>query len=386
MSATSIGGGAWLPANQAMPMFGPVGISSADTALMDADQEEVQIIGHVVLAGGSGSKTFGTSSKIGWLPGASITFQATATLRVGLKKASVIDAANGPPARATIGTAAFNVYKDLTGGTDTITSTTWRTDTMSTNDGANVTVNHGDLVAICFCLSITANAQSVKVRGHSTTNTTSRPTVTLVTSGPTYAAQAVAPNIIITFDDGSFGWIDGSLVYSASSIGTNIGNGVIYANVTTLPVPVTIDAVAVMVTEAGTTNFDVGLWSDPNGTPTAMTNGTVSVDPQQLGSASHRIIMVTLPTAQAIAANTAFAYGAKQNSATNIAVGSIDFDATTDMQADGLDSSCFAATSTGGAAFSTLNSGKRRMMAWFRVMKFDNGASMGGGGCRVIGS
>ena len=59
-----------------------------------------------------------------WLPGASTTFNAVSTLRVGIKQASSVSTSAGPPARATTGAAAFDVHKDLVGGTDTITSTT----------------------------------------------------------------------------------------------------------------------------------------------------------------------------------------------------------------------------------------------------------------------
>src|SRR4030095_1310880 len=133
------GAGPWIPA-MSTGLWGGTSINNLlgnDSCLLDADEEEVQFIGRVTIDGG-GAKTFGTSgSQISWLPGASITFAANSTVRVGIKNS--VDAGNGPPARATIGAAAFNVYDDLVGGTDTITSTTWRNDAMSAGTPFTIT-------------------------------------------------------------------------------------------------------------------------------------------------------------------------------------------------------------------------------------------------------
>src|SRR6185436_11162904 len=130
------------------------------------------------------------------------------TLTIGLKK-TTIDLVNGPAARATLAVAGFDVYKQLVGGTDTITSTTWRSDVMAA--GTNTDCTHGDLICIAFHLDKPgAGAQSVKVRSASLIMHT--PTATIVTSGPTYSASPNCPNLIITFSDGTIGWIDGSVV------------------------------------------------------------------------------------------------------------------------------------------------------------------------------
>lgn len=392
MALTRIGGGMWVPstyfslqgnavASASVPMFGP-----SDACLVDADQEEAQFIGRVVLPAGTGSKTFGTSgSGISWLPGASITFQATATLRVGIKKSSVVDAANGPPARATIGSAAFNVWKDLTGGTDTITSTTWRTDSMANTDGANVTVSHGDLIAVCFLMSITSSAQSVKVRGAQLTSLNNFPATTLVTSGPTYAAQLENPNVVLTFDDGTIGWLDGTFLFSTAGGSEAPGNGNIYANILQLPFDCAVDAIALPITEAGTTNFDVGLWSTPAGTPTAMTNGTLNVDPQILGSSAVRVGYFTLPAEVSLSKNTAYAAGLKQNSATGITIYWNDVAAAAQHQANGLDSNTYAAKSSAGASFSAQNSSLRRMVCFVRISSIDVTAAGGAHASTFVG-
>ena len=110
-----VGSGLWLPS---FPegTIGDQNIGLSNITL-DADEEECQVIGRVV-TDDHGSHTFGTSgSSIGWFPNV-VTFQASATLTIGIKSAAAISTTTGPPARATIGAGAFNIFKALIGGTD----------------------------------------------------------------------------------------------------------------------------------------------------------------------------------------------------------------------------------------------------------------------------
>jgi hypothetical protein len=367
MAYTRIPGGVWLPT---LPQsWGTVTqyVTVSDSLTLDADEEEAQLFGRVYLAAGSGSKTFGTGgSKIGWLPGASITFAANSTLRVGIKKASTIDIANGPAARATIGAAAFDVYDDLVGGTDTITATTWREDTMSA--GTPFAVSHGDLVSICFHLDTTSGTPSVKVRANTFTQA-SFPVSTLVTSGPTYSV-ANSPIAVITFDDGTIGWLEGAFVHSGVS-SEAIGNTNLYGNIIRLPFAAKVDAIATLMVSAGTTDWDFGFYSTPLGTPAAMSGGVVAVDPQVTGST--RSFVMPLASEITLAPGTDYALAVKQNSATGLTVLTHDVDNVAHFQANGLDSTCYAAKSTAGASFSAQNSSKRRSAVFFRVSQIDTG-------------
>ena len=362
----SVPGGIWVPTlvENWGNTTGPATPSQGST--LANDQEEYQIFGRVYLAGGSGSKTFGTSgSSISWMAGTSIAFIAVASLRVGVKS-TTIDLANGPPARATIGAAAFDVYKDLTGGTDTITSSTWRTDAMST--GTPFTVNHGDLICISLLLSVTSGTQVIKVAGTGG-GQMMFPTNTVVTAGPTYGTNSVVPNLILTFDDATIGWLDGSFVNSVNG-SESIGNTNLYGNIFRLPFQCKVDAIATAFASAGTTNWDFGLYSDPLGTPAAMTNGVISVDPQAVGNGT-RWAAMPLPAEVTLTANTDYAIAIKQNSATAITTIWYDVSDAAHFQANGLDSTCYAAKSTAGAAFSQQNSGKRRGAYWLRLSQIN---------------
>lgn len=385
MALVRLPGGIWVPTiHQGL---GATGMGTATDITLDADEEEVQIIGRVCLAGGSGSKPFGTAgSAVAWLPGASITFAddgaSDPTLRVGVKQASSVDAANGPAARATIGAAAFDVYDDLVGGTDTITSTTWREDAMSA--GTGFTVSQGDLIAVCFHLDKPgAGAQSVKVRGAAGSQaSTGFPSVTLVTSGPTYTTQNVHANIVLKFNDGTLGWVDPCDVFSAVTAVT-VGNGNIYANYVRLPFDCKVDAVGAILNpgSGNTTNFDFGLWSDPS---TPMTNGTISVDPQIVGVAAQRPFFMPLPAEVSLSKNTDYALGVKQNGATAVSLAYYDVGAAGHLQPNGLDSNTYAVLSTAGGAFAQQNSGLRRALMFVRISQVDDGTGSGGGNANIL--
>ena len=367
-----VGAGLWIP--QLEPWLSATQqIGSSDTATLDADEEEYQIIGAIHIDGG-GSKTFGTSgSAIGWLAGASITFQATATLRVGVKKAASIDAANGPAARATIGAAAFDVYDDLVGGTDTISSTTWREDAMSA--GTPFTVADGDLIAICFHLDITAAAQSIKIRQGLPVGTIAFPVYTLVTSGPTYTAQTHLSNVILTFDDGALGWIEPSHIWSTADVASGtIGNTNIFGNVFQVPFTCKIDAIAAQCSNA---DFALDLYSTPLATPGLIE--AVTHDANRAAATGSRIYLRRLATPRTLTINTDYAIGVRQTSATAITVLQRDVSTAAYFKTSNMGAECYAANSAAGATFAAQNSGKRRYHIWARVCALDDGVSAGGG-------
>lgn len=371
-----VGEGLWMPLFYNMAI-GAMSLASVDTCLLDADEEEVQFIGQIHIDGG-GSKTFGTSgSAVDWLPGASITFAVNSTLTVGVKKASQISTSAGPPARATIGAAAFDVYKALIGGTDTITSTTWRSDAMAS--GSGFTVNDGDLIAVCFHLDTTAGTPSIKVRTGNVSTGFNTPEITLVTAGPTYAQVTAASNFILTFDDGTLGWMKGCFVRSSFETASgSIGNGNVNGNVFQVPFSCKIDALAACINVgSGSADFNFELYSDPLGTPTLVES--VARDANQMGtSASARLAFAQLTTPRTLTINTDYAMGIKQTTANAITVQQFDVNATSHLKPAGLGAGCYAAISTAGAAFAAQNSGKRRYLIWAHVCALDDGVSAGG--------
>lgn len=362
----------------------------SDAGLLDADEEEVQCIYTTTIDGG-GSKTFGTSgSKIDWLPGASITFLTGSTLRVGVKDSSKIDTANGPVGRATVGAAAFNVYKDLVGGTDTITSTTWRSDSMAS--GTPFTVTDGDPLVLGWHLDTTSGSPSVKIRMTASQDQTTRvfPVSTLVTaSGGTFTALTNLPNAILTFDDGTIGWLDPShIIVSANDAQTSaIGNTNINGNIVRLPFNCKIDMLAAAVNPTtAAANFALDLYSTPLGTPSLVESIAFDANVGEVAVNNIRMALKRLTTARELTRNVDYAIGVRQTTATSVTVYQNDVNAAAHFRPNGLDGTCYAAISTAGGTFAAQASGLRRYNIYMRIAQVDDGAGGGGGGLKLIGS
>lgn len=373
------GVGVWMPSWVGYMQNTPLTVVT-DTPLLDADEEEVQFIGQVTIDGG-GSKTFGTSSKIGWHVGAAtITFATGATLRVGVKQASKIDTATGPPARATIGAAAFDVWDDLVGGTDTLTAATWREETMTA--GTPFTVTNGDFLAVCLHLDVTSGTPALKMR-HMSANTGAGQTnsllVTLVTSGPTYTAQLILANVVIVFNDGTLGWFESTKIFVGTTDVTTgaIGSGNSFANIVQVPFTCQVDALAAVVTTgAGTGDCALELLGTPLGTPTVL--ATVPIDANVTSSTALRPVVKRVVPAQTLTANTPYAVSLKQTTANAVLGAYFDVPTTAAyFKPQGMGANCYAANSTGGATFVSQNSGRRRYHIWMRVSAVDDGAGAG---------
>lgn len=373
-----VGAGDWFPT----PLMGFWTPAGAAQVTLDADEEEIQMIGRIKIDGG-GSKTFGTSgSKIDWLPGTTITFLSGSTVRVGVKQVSLT---TGPPGRAVIGAAAFDVYDDLVGGTDTITSTTWRSDPMSA--GTPFTVTNGDLLAICLHLDTSSGTPNVKIRGFAPALIIGMPLTSLVTSGPTHTLQTFTPNIVLTFDDGTLGWIEGGVVFSVADVASaNVGNTNIFGNIFRRPFPCAIDALAANVgpTTSGA-NFSLALYSTPLGTPALVE--AVSFDANVVTTAQ-RMQIANLTTPRTLLANTDYAIGVRQDTATGVTVLQYDVNDAAHFKPNGMGAECYGATSTAAATFAAINSGKRRYHVYARISQLDDGAAPIGRvtGARSIGT
>lgn len=340
-------------------------VAVSDSLLIDADTEEIQVIGDVTTDDGA-SHTFGTSgSAIVWLPGASIAFIAVATVRVGVKKASSISTSAGPPAQATTGTAAYDVYKDLVGGTDVITSTTVRSDAMA--NGTPFTVADADQICIALTMSITSGVQSVKARCYVSTNNYGYPICSIFTSGTTFTQQTVTPNFILVFDDGHIGWIEPTQSVSVTQVATaNVGSGNYIGNIFRVPYSCKVNSITAAVNcSTNAANFDLALISTPLGTPSVMTSA--SCDANQITAGTGRVVTKKLATPQTLTINTDYCVAIKQTSATALTGVQWDVQAAAQLAAWGMGAECYAANSTAGATFVQQNSGKRRYFIYAGV-------------------
>jgi hypothetical protein len=367
------GQGLWLPWMPGGVLRTSV-VAGSSALVLDADQEEVQMIGSLMIDGG-GTKTFGTSgAALDWRPATPITFEAGCTLTVGIKLAAQIETATGPVAHATPGAAAFAVSRALVGGSDTIPANTWRSDAMTT--GTPCTLADGDLVALCWHLAVTAGSPAVRVRAGSLSSPLGAPLVTLVTAGPTYTEQLLLPNVLLHCNDGTLAWLFPSWVYAVDSADSGtIGADTVAANVFEVPFPCAIDAVAASVKQ--TTNaadLAFTLYGTPLGTPSVL--ASISQDANVTGAVnSFRTYFRRFAAAQPLTPGTPYAIGVHQTTATAVAVTQYEVADPSHFRPSGLDETCYAALSAGGATFAPVNAGKCRYAIWVHVSHLDDGAS-----------
>lgn len=383
MTIQSLGGmnsGFWLPE---FDSFNGAIVPTALDSTVDAANESLEITGHVWLEGQSGSKTISAAGagSIWWMPGATITFANAATnLRVGIQDTST----SGTPSR---GDGTFDVYADLVGGTDTITALTYRDTTMTSG---TKTITHGDLVTIALTMTARGGTDSVLVRSNTTSGAfvsiaQLRPGITLVTSGPTYTAQNSSPNIVIEFDDGTLGFLVDSHVTSTGALftATAFNSGSTpdeHANIFRVSGPVNVDMLWAIINLSGSSaDFEMILYSDPLGTPSAIANGTVTVDANQLQSTGAiRMARFGLPANISLAANTDYAVAIRPTTANNVSVYHYDVAATTHWKAHSMGANCYKGTRTNQTgAFSTTTTS--RLYAGVRVTGIADDASTGGG-------
>lgn len=353
--------------------WGPETYATTDTIIdLDADEEEFQFIGRVSIDG-HGSKTFGTSgSAIGWLPGSPITFASGSQLRVGVKQASSISVTAGPAARATIGAAAFDVYKELIGGTDTISVGTWRVDSMAS--GTPFTVSNGDLLCVAFHLNTTTGSPNISVRCVRPITQASQTAHTLVIAGPTYTAQRIYSPVMLTFDDGTLGWLQFTYLVNESEAATAaFGQNFIAGNLINLPFPCKIDGVVVVVsTSTNAADFAIQVWSNPLGA-TPVLESSVAVDANNVSSTAARVYACPLPSPIEFARNTNYIVGIKQTTATGVTtIQTVVPSANSHLKPLGQPEST-AYTSNNGATFSQVSSTTRYKIA-ARISHLDDGA------------
>lgn len=141
---------------------------------------------------------------IGWRAGTISGFAgADDSIDIGIQDT---DTANGPPTRPD---GTYGVKGTFVGNVDPPTSAAWNTSDMET-DGDDTSYSHGDLISVTFDLTA-CNGCSVSVAGFPPGYGSNLPSSTYITGSAWTQAGGQGVNILITFDDGTFGWLDGTM-------------------------------------------------------------------------------------------------------------------------------------------------------------------------------
>jgi hypothetical protein len=273
---------------------------------MDAAAEKVAFIGTIYIDGRPGTaKTISSAGgKIYFLPGTTTFSDASTNLRIGIQDLDDATGGSGAGVGATVD-GTFDVYDDLVGGTDTITTTTWKTVTMSSG---TKDITHGQKIAVVFDMTARGGSDSVQVSAVSIVVANAGfPQVQHNTAS--WVRQSSIPIAIIEFDDGTLGMIEGSLPISVATAQSYASNSTPdeYGMIFQLPFEST--AISIWMIGRPTSNAANGeliLYSDPLGTPVAEATITLDANNFQLTDGV-RFGEWTLPTAFTLAANTDYA-------------------------------------------------------------------------------
>lgn len=240
-------------------------------------------IGYVVIDGRpTSAKTLSSAGgKIHFMAGATTFANAGTTLRIGIQD---VNATTGTPAR---GDGTFDVYKDMVGGTDTITGSAYNTATLATGSKS---IAHGDLIAIAFRMTARGGADSVILQSLASASLFNWPQVTAESSGGAFSSVQNVPNAIIEFDDGTLGWIHGTM-----PVNTGVTNVTYDVNSTPdevgiplrFPRPVSVEGLWVFAQFVPSGPKEIILYSDPFGTPVA--EKTISYDADMIQANGNRI-------------------------------------------------------------------------------------------------
>lgn len=184
----------------------PYLISLVNIGTLDAANEGICFLGKVRILDGSASKTFSSAGgKIHFLCGASTTFaNAGTTIRVGVQDTTQASVSISPD-------NTFDVYDDIIGGTDTLSSSAINTVTMSSGSKS---ISNGAKLAVVFVMTA-RNTDSVKIAGlGSSLAYTTFPGVKGTTDAAAWGGSSIVlsasslPGCLIEFDDGTFGMFE----------------------------------------------------------------------------------------------------------------------------------------------------------------------------------
>jgi hypothetical protein len=348
--------GVMLPA----PTLGAYGPPALASTVIDASAEKVAWIGPV-LTPNRGSKNVQT---VGFLPGA-ITSAGGSTMRLSLQN---VDTATGNPPRPD-GTQDQTV--DFLASAPTA-STFYTTGNLS----ATRSVAHGEMLAVVlefqsFAGADVFNVQNITV-GSSIIGSTS---VSLFTAS--WAAVGVAPNVILGFDDGSFGTLGAQAYPAATLTSDSVNTGTTPDEVAlafTVPFSCKVDGAWFSFNPAAATrNFDVILY---DGTSALV---TVSVDAETV-KISQSLFSVHFAE-QTLSPGTSYYLAIKPTTASSGTLYGTTVTNANHFQAMAGGTAFSWAQRTDAGAWSPTTT-KRPFMGII-ISALDDG--VGGGGARVIG-
>ena len=378
MTIVRVQPGLYLPFQLGYRNNDTVTLGTAIATTIDSASEYCAFIGRVYIDGGpaASSKTLNTtgSSSIGFSVGSATWANAGTTLRVGITGVST---AAGPSIRSD---TTYSVYKDCVPGTTTITASAWNTIVPGSG---TVTLAHGDLIALVFELRALGGADAVNIQCAPGSNNQTFPSVLNFVSPSTFTSKNALPNAILTFSDGTLGWIDGGVPYlSDGSLAFNSGTAGAdeYGNIIQVPFDCKIDALWMRGWSASTTGaVKLRIYSDPLGTPAAMSGGDISLDYHQQMPTSARASWceVLLASEITLSKNTPYAVMLQPQTTSNFTFYQTTLQDASHLKAWPGGTACYAVKRLDNSGAVATDSTAKRWCCGVRISSIDDGAGAG---------
>ena len=352
---------------------------------MDAATDKTAMIGRVYINGRPGSaKTISAAGggSISFRTGTVTFANAGTTLDLGIQD---VDAANGNIARPD---GTFDVKRTLTGGADTISSNTWTTFAMTGGTGSK-SIAHGDLIAVVWDMTARGGSDSVALTVGSQVAGTF-PVTNEFQSSAWRTTSVGEPNVLITFDDGTLGIIDGAIPFSQAlqvEAYTDSNNpderGIIFQ----VPWDCKIDGLWANVGISGApADFTLALYSTPFGTPAAISGASFTVLAEQLSAASAQSFTpFSLASEIALTRNTDYALAIKADSTGQVRLNSYIFGDTAHRAFLPYPSVAKVTRNNGSGAFTAESPALTMYQMGVRISALQDTSGGGGGGQRVFG-
>jgi hypothetical protein len=282
---------------------------------IDAAGESAAAVGYLQLSTGPGtSKVFSSAgAKIAFRAGSPITFNnGGTTLRAGIQDVGATGLEDG----------TYDVRGDFVGGTNPITASVINVIPMDTG---SKTIAHGDLVAVVIEATARSGADSILV---SRTSITSQIPYGTQDTGAGPVKSAALPSMTLLSDDGTAGWfgLDAfAWVHETPTAFANNSTPDEHALLFEVEHPMIVTAAIARLASVGAADdFEFILYTDPLGTPTAVTNGTIAQDSDLLGLAG-AIWERDFPAALTLAPSTLYALALRPTTTNTITYSRLNF-------------------------------------------------------------
>jgi hypothetical protein len=335
------------------------------SALMDAGTEKVAFVGTVFTKDHAAKNI----TKIGFRPG-TVSLNALSFIKTSIQSVST---ASGPPATPTGTILGATANGFVTEAAATFSSNTWH---QTAALGEVVAVNPGDIIAVVIEYGTFTAADAFNVTNVTAPQSSHLAQTALFTAS--WGVQSVLANVVLEFDDGTFGTLDGAFPCSGIngiSYASNTAGADEYALEFSFPFPVKVDGgVAMLSNSAAGANFDIVLY---DGT-TALE--TIPIDGNQLATTSNtRGIYFGFTQQQSLAANTTYRLALKPTTTSSVSLSSFDVAAVGHFQAHPMGAGWVLGSRIDAGAWSAPTA-TRRPMIFVRVSACDDGTGGGGGG------